>query len=112
MAYENFKEFVEMGKDFKEYVNAYALEQYFYRGNIKQHKIYEGTSFANYAFSVDSVCHTVRNFPRADVVEVVRCKDCKHYDNGYCYSYGLATDRRFVRSYDFCSYGARKEVEE
>ena len=78
-----FKEFVEMGKDVKEFVNAYALEKYFQNGNLMKHKIYEGTSLENSAFSVDSVCHTVRNFPKADVQEVVRCKDCKHCELTY-----------------------------
>lgn len=47
--------------------------------------------------------------PSADVAEVVRCKDCKHYDlapngfNGMC-------NRQYATFYavDFCSYGERK----
>ena len=41
--------------------------------------------------------------PTADVVEVVRCKDCKHWNNGDCYRLELS------KSDDFCSYGERKE---
>lgn len=107
-----FKEFVAMSKDVKEFVNADALEQYFRKGNIKRHKIYEGTSFANSAFLVDNVCHTVRNFPRADVVEVVRCKDCgmsrETEDEEFKFCMQFADT---VHSQAFCSYGKRKEVE-
>lgn len=47
--------------------------------------------------------------PTADVVEVVRCKDCKFFTgkdyDGCCIKNGLAT--RYA--YDYCSYGERKE---
>lgn len=39
----------------------------------------------------------------ADVVTVVRCKDCKYWENGDCYRIELS------RPDDFCSYGERKE---
>lgn len=42
--------------------------------------------------------------PAADVVEVVRCGECKYWDNGDCYRIEL------TRHDDFCSYGERKEV--
>jgi len=48
---------------------------------------------------------------KADVVPVVRCKDCKHWDNGNLsfecpWDYGRhgSSDED-----DFCSYGERKE---
>lgn len=47
--------------------------------------------------------------PAVDVVEVVRCKDCKYWrqvneDRHACYMSGLEMD------YDeYCSYGERKE---
>lgn len=63
-----------------------------------------------------NVCGCFKN--KTDVVEVVRCKDCKHYtdnmneDNlwkGYC---GKAISCfEFRKSTDFCSYGERKENE-
>lgn len=47
--------------------------------------------------------------PTADVVEVVRCKDCKHftYDNGGCCGFGVGLC--FVDENQFCSYGERRE---
>lgn len=52
--------------------------------------------------------------PAADVVPVVRCKDCRHYDMGVClkiYSDGNAHPEAWQRRRpeDFCSYGERKE---
>ena len=44
--------------------------------------------------------------PSADVVEVVRCKDCIYKERERC---GLT--RYTVREYDFCNYGVRKENE-
>ena len=44
--------------------------------------------------------------PAADVVPVVRCKDCKHYDiGGSCIICGFQSRKPD----DFCSYGERKE---
>ena len=52
--------------------------------------------------------------PAADVVPVVRCKDCTHYDLGVClkiYSDGNAQKDSWQSRNpdDFCSYGERKE---
>lgn len=38
-----------------------------------------------------------------DIVTVVRCKDCKYWNNGGCYRLELS------RPDDFCSYGEKKE---
>lgn len=61
----------------------------------------------------------VKRQPTADVVEVVRCKDCKHWKKG---DFMVGNDLKnmefgggclFVNSArfesDFCSYGERKE---
>ena len=64
----------------------------------------------------------VRNAPTADVVEVVRCKDCEYYSSvtkysgepmhyGYCcntHDSVLGNRHRYER--DFCSYGERKDT--
>ena len=48
----------------------------------------------------ESVCadHLIEN----GVVSVVRCKDCKHWNNGDCYRIEL------TRPDDYCSYGEQK----
>ena len=56
--------------------------------------------------------------PTADVVEVVRCKDCKHsvrYEckNDACYKFTMCRRRdgysEGVEDEDYCSYGERRE---
>ena len=42
--------------------------------------------------------HLIEN----DVVPVVRCKDCKYWNNGDCYRIEL------TRPDDYCSYGEQK----
>ena len=49
----------------------------------------------------------VKEIPAADVVEVVRCKDCKHYRTSGCTMDAYAFD---VVEEGYCSYGERKEV--
>lgn len=63
-------------------------------------------------------CSRIDELPRADVVEVVRCKDCKHCEVIYPFKHiGMeAVERLYCKSdhksrmaTDFCSYGERKE---
>lgn len=50
------------------------------------------------------------DIPAADVAEIVRCKDCKHWHGGDCFRIEL------TRPNDFCSFGEKikekKEVQE
>jgi hypothetical protein len=54
----------------------------------------------------------IKKLPAADVIEVVRCKDCKRFVENkaayvtYC-KRGLKN--QYVKPDDFCSYGERKE---
>lgn len=53
----------------------------------------------------------IDDMPTADVVPVVRCKDCKHYkkinyDDVKPNTCEITTRRQ--QPYDFCSYGERK----
>lgn len=60
----------------------------------------------------DSCCEmfkkSIDEQPTADVVEVVRCKDCKYLHRMVC-PYGI---RRTPRGNDFCSFGERREDDE
>ena len=51
--------------------------------------------------------------PAADVVSVVRCKDCKHaYINSFSAASGVAlcsSSVKVMQQDDFCSYGERKD---
>lgn len=44
----------------------------------------------------------IERLRKEDVVPVVRCKNCKHWNNGDCYRIEL------TRPDDYCSYGERK----
>lgn len=51
------------------------------------------------------------NIPAADVVEVVRCKDCRystHEDEYELWCNGFCNPARLVRDVDYCSHGAAK----
>ena len=49
-------------------------------------------------------CWEQLKLPTADVVPVIRCKDCKHWNNGDCYRIEL------TRPDDYCSYGERRDI--
>lgn len=52
----------------------------------------------------------IKAVPTADVVEVVRCKDCIHLRiKDLCFGYCKLKMVGEVKPYDFCSYGERKE---
>ena len=56
----------------------------------------------------------IKKAPTADVVEVIRCKDCKTWDIEHISCEGFArcingeSGVRYRRRDDFCSYGERK----
>ena len=69
-----------------------------------------------------SVQRAIFSAPTADMVEVVRCKNCKHYEANYlpglqkndtfgvCDMYEFLSEEYCLRDEtDFCSYGERKE---
>ena len=57
----------------------------------------------------------IKELPAADVLEVVRCKDCEHYfcNTPYCKKHKVgycAFDEIVKDKNHFCSYGERKEA--
>lgn len=60
-----------------------------------------------------AILEALRKVPTADVVEVVRCKDCRHYEcftvcnKHFCNDYG-----GFVVENDFCSRAEKKGEQE
>lgn len=47
----------------------------------------------------------IERAPAVDAVEVVRCRDCEHWDSlDFCYLHFIGTEQE-----DFCSCGERKE---
>ena len=58
---------------------------------------------------VKVVEQVVEDTPTADVVEVVRCKDCKYLMFSDLYGECSRAHLGIVRPDDFCCYGERKE---
>ena len=64
----------------------------------------------------DSVAYDIRTniqgLPTADVVPVVRCKDCVYWDglgySGRCEGYHNGLMRDYTNYDDYCSYGERR----
>lgn len=57
-----------------------------------------------YNNALEIVAHAIGDMPSADVVEVVRCKDCKHWLSwGEC-----GYDAYDWNADDYCSYAERK----
>jgi hypothetical protein len=52
------------------------------------------------------VAAALKEIPKVDAVDVIRCKDCKAYDKEgyYCEAMGFTCEAD-----DFCSYGERKD---
>ena len=67
----------------------------------------------NLLFDVDR--DVVMKAPEVDAVEVVRCKDCKHYKYRMCELIGNIMDGYYHGTFDvkrpddFCSYGAKMD---
>lgn len=66
-------------------------------------------------FDIETATAFLNEVADADVVPVVRCKDCKHYkkinyDDVNSSTCEITTKRQ--QHYDFCSYGERKDESE
>lgn len=59
---------------------------------------------------VDDMSIELDAIPTVDAVEVVRCKDCKYYSNGWLCNLYLNVSHE-MKPDDFCSYGERREGE-
>ncbi len=61
---------------------------------------------------IDGILDLVQKQPAADVVEVVRCKDCKHFTAGYCCrDIKGRSQMHYMGDNAFCSYGAKMDGE-
>ena len=59
------------------YIDADKLEKDFPQSVSKHNVTINGNEYP--VFLVDHVLHKIRNYPTADVAEVVRCRKCKHH---------------------------------
>lgn len=90
----------------KEYIERDELES-----RIKKHVKCRDADRETLEWAKDECIRQAHCMPAADVVEVVRCKDCKHASflyscGGYMCKKGCGATKS---ENDFCSYGERKE---
>ena len=82
--------------------------------SIKKHFPYRASS--DFYDGQNDCINQLEVLPAADVVKVVRCKDCKHWGGeifGYiCRRFSGSYIRNETRETDFCSYGELKELKE
>ncbi len=73
---------------------------------IEYHEIFEGHEFVRVAYGDD-----IDELPTADVVEVVRCKDCKHWEVRDGWDNCTFFDWLMEDGNGFCHFGERREDE-
>ena len=86
---------------------------------IIQDRWNETTAPVSWSHAYADFIDDIKAQPTADVAEVVRCKDCKHYDKKYhqCKLHSEEPDQYYtgfifcMQEDDFCSYGERKEID-
>ena len=65
--------------------------------------------FDGFADCRDDCAANIRSIPTADVVEVVRCKDCfNRTKSGMCIQWSRYEKIINTSDYDFCSYGVKR----
>lgn len=70
-----------------------------------------GLPYADGEYPAETFCMEFEN--KADVVEVVRCKDCIYWDKRTVNNKGFiicAASGMEIHTEDFCSYGERRET--
>jgi hypothetical protein len=77
-------------------------------------RIEASPAFGNMAFEGELLQRVVLdilgNQPTADVVEVVRCKDCIHFDTYFRECESEYGKHHIHTENDFCSYGERRDT--
>lgn len=77
---------------------------------INEIEKYNNENWDNLTWSSHMVASFLREAPKVDAVEIVRCKDCVFYKSMGCAMQGFYMhDASENREQDFCSYGERKE---
>lgn len=67
---------------------------------------------ADYCAGWNGMVRLLEKAPTVDAVEVVRCRDCKHYKpDEYECGCDFAGGLPYVKADDFCSYGEGKDYD-
>ena len=87
-----------------EYIDRQALEVAL--NHRLSYLIKEYSVFDHYTTGYSDAVSAVENFPSADAVPVVRCKDCIYRIDGRCFSRTPFLNAPAVEPDNFCSWGA------
>jgi hypothetical protein len=84
---------------------AYLDEDVLYQNIEEKYRVAKGEARKAFSDVLDTICE----MPRANVVNVVRCEDCRYYETYYhcCKKHGHFVN---MQCDGYCSYGERKEV--
>ena len=92
----------------KEYIERKALLQFIAETLVFSTKTDENSEIKG----AKKVIGRIQAMPTADVVEVVRCKDCRWRGTEECSMYyrcNCGEQHTWENNNDFCSYGVKKE---
>lgn len=64
----------------------------------------------DYGFGMKNIKELINSIPAADVVEVVRCRDCKHCDKVERRLWCMIHDDMYAEEDYFCASGERREA--
>lgn len=93
-----------------EYIDRQALEVAL--NHRLSYLIKEYSVFDHYTTGYSDAVSAVENFPSADAVPVVRCKDCRWRGREECAMFcrcECGEQHTWETDNDFCSYGERRE---
>ena len=92
------------------------MSEYIEREAVLQHKRkMSGADFGGEFWDEAVLCEDIKNIPTADVVEVVRCKDCTMWERNRISCEGRARcltgegGTRYRGRNDFCSIGIKMD---
>lgn len=62
----------------------------------------------------DEITDIINSIPSVDAVEVVRCEECKHKHEDFCYKLSIIDDKQnsyylVVNDNDYCKWGEKEE---
>ena len=78
---------------------------------IREQANKDPVSYPIFSATLNAVANLADGLTTVDAVEVVRCKDCKHFiqEEHGCNHFGYYSHTPWVDEVDFCSYGERKD---
>ena len=94
----------------KRLIDADLLRSHFL-GYVRTPPHFHYGDWQNMCINGSEIDEVIETAPTVDAVEVVRCKDCKHWTMGYCNHFAYYDYEPTTNEDDFCSYGERREGE-